>query len=183
MTSRTNVSARRALPRRGSLTIDQILAWAESHRERTGSWPHPGSGRVYLAPFETWRGLDKAPREGHRGLPGGSPLARLLVEHRGVRSSCALPRLTVHQILAWADAFHQRTGKWPQVRSGILPVPRRNATQERLAYAITAGAIAETFTRSWLAKPTRSTICYIVSPRGQQIGCHEPQDAALLVLG
>jgi hypothetical protein len=31
------------------------------------------------------------------------------------------PPLTVEQILAWADAYHARTGEWPGVRSGPIP--------------------------------------------------------------
>jgi hypothetical protein len=31
------------------------------------------------------------------------------------------PHLTVKQILAWADAHHARTGRWPSVRSGPVP--------------------------------------------------------------
>jgi hypothetical protein len=30
------------------------------------------------------------------------------------------PPLTVEQILAWADAHHARTGKWPTIRSGPI---------------------------------------------------------------
>jgi hypothetical protein len=31
------------------------------------------------------------------------------------------PPLTVEQILAWADAHHARTGRWPQLKSGPIP--------------------------------------------------------------
>jgi hypothetical protein len=51
-------------------------------------------------------------------LPGGSSLARLLGEHRGVRSHCYPPPLTEKQILAWADRHRERTGAWPTYRSG-----------------------------------------------------------------
>ena len=30
------------------------------------------------------------------------------------------PRLTIKQILAWADAHHKRTGCWPTSRSGSI---------------------------------------------------------------
>ena len=81
------------------LTVDQILTWADIHRERKGKWPKHTSGRVYLASFETWKGLDTSLRRGYRGLPGGSSLARLLAEHRGVRNHRALPLLSLEQVL------------------------------------------------------------------------------------
>jgi hypothetical protein len=31
------------------------------------------------------------------------------------------PRLTIAQILRWADAHHKRTGRWPSSRSGPIP--------------------------------------------------------------
>jgi hypothetical protein len=106
---------------RPPLTIDRILAWADRHHERTGDWPRPGSGKVRGAAGETWRSIDGALRDGHRGLPGGSSLPRLLAEHRGRRNKACLPRLTLRQVLAWADAHQRRTGRWPGVRSGPVP--------------------------------------------------------------
>src|ERR1700731_1400533 len=35
------------------------------------------------------------------------------------------PEFTVARILAWADSYHARTGKWPQSESGPLPDPPR----------------------------------------------------------
>ena len=55
---------------------------------------------------------------GNRGLPGGSSLSELLVEH-GLKE--AKPDdFTVKQILASADAHHERTGKWPTQASGVV---------------------------------------------------------------
>jgi hypothetical protein len=31
------------------------------------------------------------------------------------------PKLTIAQILAWADAHHARTGRWPTMASGPIP--------------------------------------------------------------
>jgi hypothetical protein len=41
-------------------------------------------------------------------------------QHRGVRNPKGLPPFTVAHILAWADAHHERTGRWPTVRSGPI---------------------------------------------------------------
>ena len=68
--------------RRPTLTVEQVLAWADAHHLRTGSWPTTASGRVRGARGERWRALDRALRMGHRGLPGGDSLARLLDRER-----------------------------------------------------------------------------------------------------
>ena len=69
-----------------SLTIEQVLAWADAHWERTGEWPTVSSGPVHGVAGETWQAIDRALRRGNRGLPDGSSLARLLDEQRGPRA-------------------------------------------------------------------------------------------------
>ncbi len=103
---------------RPELTIEQILAWADAHREATGEWPVEDSGPIRSADGENWKAISGALAKGSRGLPGGSSLARLLAEHRGARNPKDLPRLTVEQILAWADAHREATGRWPTSLSG-----------------------------------------------------------------
>jgi hypothetical protein len=108
--------------KRPPLTIEQILAWADDHHAHTGEWPRIFSGPVRLNPNETWRRVDNALRYGLRNLPsGGDSLARLLARERGYRNVQALPPLTVTQVLAWADAHHERTGFWPGAESGAVP--------------------------------------------------------------
>src|SRR5262249_33615409 len=73
----------------------------------------------------TWKAVDVALMKGHRGLPKGWSLAKLLHERRGVRHLDFLPRLTIKQILVWADEYRKRTGAWPTCRSGsIQSAPR-----------------------------------------------------------
>ena len=67
-----------------ALDVERILRWADAHRTATGSWPDLRSGPVGGADDETWSAIDAALRRGRRGLPGGSSLARLLAEERGV---------------------------------------------------------------------------------------------------
>jgi hypothetical protein len=106
----------RDLPR---LTQEQILAWADAHFQRTGGWPTARSGPIPGAPYgETWRRVDSALICGARGLPERLSLARLLAWHRGVPNPKDMPRLRVAQILAWADAYRLRTGRWPHRLSG-----------------------------------------------------------------
>jgi hypothetical protein len=103
------------------LTVRRILAWADEHHDRTGQWPRRLSGAIDGAPGESWLAIDDALRQGHRGLKGGSSLARLLARRRGVRNIGDLPRLSIRQILRWADAPRRRTGKWPHGESGFIP--------------------------------------------------------------
>jgi hypothetical protein len=72
-----------------SLSIHDILAWSAAYHRDTGKWPTNPSGGIAAARFETWAGVDAALRQGLRGLPGGSYLARLLAEQCGVRKSSA----------------------------------------------------------------------------------------------
>src|SRR5204863_293792 len=83
------------------LTVERILAWADEHYAATGRWPVEDSGPVAAAPEEDWGAISGALAKGHRGLPGGTSLARLLAQQRGKRNPKALPRLVLKQILAW----------------------------------------------------------------------------------
>jgi hypothetical protein len=104
-----------------SLSEDQILAWADAHLGQTGSWPNINSGEVVESPGETWANIDASLRSGGRNLPGNSSLAQLLAAHRGSRHRLSLPRFSVEQILAWADAYFARTGDSPKGES--IPIP------------------------------------------------------------
>ncbi len=101
------------------LRVQQILRWVDEHRDRTGQWPSIESGRVGDED-ETWRGIHVALSKGGRGLRGGSSLPKLLAKYRSVRNRGDLPRLTVRQILAWADAFRREHGRWPTQASGDI---------------------------------------------------------------
>jgi hypothetical protein len=106
---------RLSLPRpRSPLSVERILAWADRHHARHGTWPTVKSGPLSTAGGEWWWLIDTALREGGRGLPGGSSLHRLLAEHR------LAPRrpLTLDLILSWAEAHRAATGSWPGSTSG-----------------------------------------------------------------
>src|SRR5262249_40946015 len=75
---------------------------------------------VAEAPGETWENNKQGLEKGLRGLPKGS-LHRLLAEHRGAPYRRYTSRLTVRQVLTWAQAYRQRTGRWPAQRSGAIP--------------------------------------------------------------
>jgi hypothetical protein len=118
--------------------VEQVLAWADAHKGRTGRWPSAGSGPVRGVPGQTWPTLDSALAQGLRGLPGGSSLARLLAQRRGKRNQAEAPRVSEGQILLWADRHRRRTGRWPTRDSG----PVQGALGENwqaLASALRAG--------------------------------------------
>ncbi len=106
---------------RPALWVEQILAWADAHLQRTGTWPNFLSGPIEESDGDTWGAINHALVKDARGLRGHSSLARLLEEHRGRRNLKHLPNLTVKQILGWADAHFGRTERWPSCASGEVP--------------------------------------------------------------
>jgi hypothetical protein len=100
------------------LTIPQILRWARAYFKRHRRYPSAGSEPIEGTNGETWLKVNAALHSGCRGLPGGSSLSRLMRETFGVQPGANRPDLSVEQILHWADAHHDATGKWPRVRSG-----------------------------------------------------------------
>ncbi|HUY33859.1 MAG TPA: hypothetical protein VMV69_14005 [Pirellulales bacterium] len=130
------VGTHRHLP---PLTVETILRWADAHHKRTGRWPKPASDSIAAAPGETWYGVANALRDGRRGLPRGGSLARLLAEHRGARSSYYSPPLSEKQILAWADAYHEKHGKWPSAHAGAVEAAA-GENWTNIDYALRAGA-------------------------------------------
>jgi hypothetical protein len=80
--------------RREWFRLQQIEGWARSHQRRRSCWPTCRSSDVVDAPGEAWRAVDKALRQGSRGLPGGDSLARLVGRLRAskARRSMVSPR-------------------------------------------------------------------------------------------
>jgi hypothetical protein len=110
---------------RPRLTIEGILSWADAHHTAHGCWPTSTSGAVAGVPGETWAKIDAALSGGCRGLPGGSSVVRLLRDQRGrVKYRRERAALSPRQILAWADAHHAATEKWPREKTGpVLGAP------------------------------------------------------------
>jgi len=111
-------------PRRCQLTLKRILAWADAYHARHGRWPTQRSGKLDCDDGEaaglTWAAVQQALIAGLRGLPGGSSLAQLFAVERGVGRSRRRHRLTLPRVLAWADAYHARLGRWPTRSSGLI---------------------------------------------------------------
>lgn len=102
------------------LTIEQVKAWAEAHKARTGSWPTAHLGAIPEAPGETWTAVHSALDQGFRGFPGGDSLARLLARECGRRNPADVSPLTLAVIRRWVVQHHERTGKWPTALSGPI---------------------------------------------------------------
>lgn len=151
---------------RPPLSVKQILTWADAHHRRTGRWPTRADGAIPGSQADTWLAVDTALHRGLRGLPGGSSLACLLAERRGVRNSADPPPLTEEQILAWADAHHRRTGRWPRATSG----PVQGAPGE------TWGAINKALHQGHRTLPGGSSLAeLLVRRRGIRNNWHLPR--------
>jgi superfamily II DNA or RNA helicase len=102
------------------LSVPIILEWADRYHAKHGDWPKVKSGTID-GRSESWASVDNYLRKGARSLPGGSSLAKLLADKRGVPNRKGKPRLTTKQILKWADAYKNRTGRFPTNQSGQIP--------------------------------------------------------------
>src|SRR5262249_49737361 len=89
--SSSATTRRRPLTALPPSATDQIWQWADAHHRRPGDWPTATSGIIAQAGGEKWQAVATALRHGTRGFPGGSSLARLLSEQRGVRNRKQLP--------------------------------------------------------------------------------------------
>ena len=101
-------------------TVNRILTWADAYHERTGRRPITTTGHIPGADGITWKTVDDALRAGRTDRPAGLSLSRLLTGMRGVFRHWEKPALSEAQILAWADAHHQRNGSWPTNDSGWI---------------------------------------------------------------
>jgi hypothetical protein len=97
------------------------LQFADAWRQEHGSYPTSHSGKVREGSADTWTGYDLALRLGLRGLSGGTSLAKLLRQNRNAPRVLTRKKHTVEQILSWADAWRERTGKWPLIKDGSIP--------------------------------------------------------------
>lgn len=112
-----NVRTVEATSIKPNLTIEQILKWVDEYYSKNdGRWPNKNSGKIENVPGETWSGIDAALRNNLRGLRGGGSLAKLKAERRDVRYRSS--KISIKQILKWADEYYKKTGEWPTQRSG-----------------------------------------------------------------
>jgi len=149
------LSEARGVRNRGRLarfTHRQIVAWTLAHYERTRTWPTDRSGAIPEAPGETWRAVDKALRDGGRGLPGGSSLFQLLAQAHHVRLHERLPALTTDRIHDWARAYFERHKRLPTQKSGRISGTR----------GITWGAVQQALQRGYRGLPGGSSLSLLL---------------------
>lgn len=120
-----------------ALTIEQVLGWADAWYAKNGRWPSARQGAI-PGTTETWSRVNFALRCGTRGLAGGTSLRQLLLKARGVRKRYKKPQLSIEQVLAWADAHHAATGRWPNQRSGLV-AGTNDTTWCRINHALRLG--------------------------------------------
>jgi hypothetical protein len=155
------VRNRNRLPK---FTIRQIVSWTIAHRERTGTWPTSMSGPIREAPGETWHAIEKALRNGTRGLKGGSSLFQLLAEQHHVRLHRRLPAVTAEQILHWADAYFARFTEPPNQTSGRIPGTS----------GITWGAVSQMLVDGYRGLPGGSSLSRLLDGRFPVRSRHPP---------
>jgi hypothetical protein len=68
----------------------------------------------------TWKHVNAALSKGDRGLPGGMTLTQVFGRPVRRRPAQGWVKLTIPEILAWADAHHAATGRWPSAHSGPI---------------------------------------------------------------
>lgn len=102
------------------LTNKQVLEWCDAHFQRTGIWPTAWSGDVEGVPNEKWMSINDALKYNRRGLRARCSLAQFLKKHRGKRDLRNPPKLSIAQILKWADAHYERAGDWPSTHTGRI---------------------------------------------------------------
>jgi len=116
----------------------QVLDWAKAFHREQGTWPFKKSGPIRDAPGETWEAIDRALKQGARGLPRTRSLRHFLVSCGLLWSPTGLkPQLVPSRILAWADAFYRRHGCWPQATSG--PIEGENESWQGIELALHRG--------------------------------------------
>lgn len=121
------------------LSEQLILALAEEYYTKFGRWPNTNSGKINPTSADSWRAINFCLKKGQRGLPGGSSLARLLNQGRGVPIYHDVTQLTYEQILCWADAHFKLNGAWPTEDSGPV-ADTAGETWRRIDSAIYAGS-------------------------------------------
>ena len=79
------------------LTVEEILRWARLWHRRHGKWPNARSPGLAGTSGVTWGAIHQALREGYRGLPGGSSLAKLLSAERAEKGPSNIPPDGTHR--------------------------------------------------------------------------------------
>jgi hypothetical protein len=124
------------LPRLG---VRKILKWADAYFLLHGTWPNRESGAIPDSGGESWKQVNAALYFGLRGFPGRSSLAQFLRKWRATREPQDRSKLTVEQILDWADEHYAENGRWPHRTSGGIS-KTRGQTWRRIDLSLARGS-------------------------------------------
>jgi hypothetical protein len=166
--SKLGVKNRMNLP---PLSEAKIVAWADLHHQKTGDWPTINSGLVYGSRGETWCAIAIALAHGHRGLPGGSSLAKLLRTRRRVVRYKRGRQLSTEIVLNWAKSHFQRTGRLPSAASGpVFGIPGE-----------TWGALQAALLNGYRGLPKGTTLAKFLAPLKREIARSGARNSAKLL--
>jgi hypothetical protein len=96
-----------------NLTETTILNWCDEYFSAHGKYPGQGSEALESMDSETFNNINAALTSGHRGLPGGSSLAKLLRKNRNYQDNYSRPKLTLPKIIDMMVDHYQTFAKWP----------------------------------------------------------------------
>ncbi len=102
------------------LTIDLIIQKLHEFYRKHGRYPTQADGAVEGMEHETWKQWDVALRNGLRGLPKGSSLAKLRKSHFGDRNRSDLSPLTEEFIVECMKVYEKRHMRLPSMDSGAV---------------------------------------------------------------
>jgi hypothetical protein len=102
----------------------QILNWAYAHRACHGRWPTRTSGEIPGSGGETWACVNRALSLGLRKLRGGTTLSSFLRGRNHIANPERATKLSLAQVLVWADEYFAAHGRWPDINSGAIPKSR-----------------------------------------------------------
>jgi superfamily II DNA or RNA helicase len=145
---------------RAPLTVAQILKWADQHHQKYGSWPKADATKI-ASTEDTWSTVNHALKKGRRGLRGGESLADLLHRKRGVVNHLAKPRLTIRQILKWADDYRATHGKWPHAKAGRINDSDENWSAINLALRVGVRGLPGGSSLARLLAKTRKRVTHL----------------------
>jgi len=118
------------------LSEDIVIGYADDYFASNKTWPQRDSGPI-PGTADTWASISVALRNGSRGLSTKTSLADLLWRKRSVPNKANRPKLTIDQVLKWADEHHSATGNWPNQTSG--PIQGTSETWRGVNMALSKG--------------------------------------------
>lgn len=142
-----------------TLHIEDILKAAQQYFDATCRWPNCNDFEIIrtgVLEGETWGRIDKALRDGLRGLPGGSSLSKLLIEN-GIGNA-----MNANDVLEGAKLHHKTYGSWPS-SSDTTPIKIGKLKGKNWK------AIDTAFHRGYFELPTGTTLSQFLRSHG----CHD----------